>query len=173
MDQHAGFQVSGFVPHVCHLHKALYGLKQASRAWYERLSSFLHTLGFHTSTADSSLMIHISGFICCYILIYVDDIVIMGNSDVTVSHLISELNAKFFLKDLGKLNYFLGVEVSYPSSGGLFLSQSKYIFDLLTHTKMAKAKIISTPMISGPILSAHQGELFHDVFLYRSVVGAL
>lgn len=122
MEQPADFQVSGTLPLVCQLHKALYGLKQAPRAWYDRLSFFLHNLGFHTSKADSSLMNRSIGSQCCYILIYVHDILIMGSSDVAVSKLINDFNAKFSLKNLCKLNYFLGVEVSCPSSGGLFLS---------------------------------------------------
>lgn len=56
----------------------------------------------------------------------------------------------------------MGVEVSYPPFGVMFLSQNKYIMDLLHKTKMAEAKPIATPMISGPILSVRQGEPFHD-----------
>ncbi|KAL0553421.1 hypothetical protein IC582_007316 [Cucumis melo] len=97
----------------------------------------------------------------------------MGNSKKYVNSLVHSLNSQFALKDLGKLSYFLEVEVSYPTNGGLFLSQSKYITDLLQRTKMLDAKPISTSMVSGPLLSAFQGELFHDVHLYRSIVGAL
>ena len=110
---------------------------------------------------------------CCYILIYVDDIIFLGSSSIALDELIKSLNSTFALKDLGKLSYFLGIEVSYPEKGGMFLSQSKYILDLLHQTKMAEAQPIATPMISGPILSACQGELFYDPYLYRSVVGAL
>lgn len=87
--------------------------------------------------------------------------------------LIHLLHTTFALKDLGRLSYFLGVEVSYPESGGIFLSQSKYIGDILTKTKMHTANAISTPMLSGAIPSAFQGEIFSDLHLYRNMVGAL
>lgn len=114
--------------------KALYGLKQAPRAWFERLSHFLHSLGFVTSRADSSLIIRQTPDHCCYILVYVDDIVITGSSSTVVNQLINTMNKKFALKDLGPLSFFVGIEVSYPPTGGLFLSQSKYIQDLLNKT---------------------------------------
>lgn len=66
-----------------------------------------------------------------YILIYVDDIIIIGSSTSAVSHLIAQLRDDFAVKDLGPLSYFLGIQVSHTSKG-LFLSQKKYISDLLT-----------------------------------------
>lgn len=61
--------------------------------------------------------------------------------------LINEFNGRFSLKDLGPLNYSLGIKVSYPPSGSLFLSQGKYIKDLLRRTRMTKANSIPTPMV--------------------------
>lgn len=98
---------------------------------------------------------------------------ITGSSSTVISGLINSLKAKFESKDLRQLNYFFGIEVSYPPTGGLFLSQSKYILDLLHKSVMVGAKGITTHMISGPALFARYGEKFCDVHLYRSVVGAL
>lgn len=124
------------------------------------------------SKADSSLLVYNHNVHQCYILIYVDDIVITGSSQTDIDGLVLKLHKKFSLKDLGFLSYFLGVEVSYPVSGGIFLSQSKYISDLLERTKMTQANGISTPMLSGSVMSAFKGEKIHDVRLYRSTVGA-
>lgn len=99
----------------------------------------------------------------CYILVYVDDIIITSSHSDVIDQLIHALNQKFSLKDLGKLSFFLGVEVSYPSANKLFLSQQKYVSDLLYKTQMHDAKGISTPMVSGNVLSAYHGEKFHDV----------
>ena len=173
VEQPYGFETKASHPLVCHLRKAIYGLKQAPRAWYEKLSYSLHNLGFQTSKVDSSLLICITSTSCCYILIYVDDLIIMGDSNKLLNDLIKALNSEFALKDLGTLSYFLGVEVSYPTNGGMFLSQAKYITDLLQKTKIFDAKPISTPMVSGQLVSAHHGENFHDIHLYRSTVGAL
>lgn len=98
---------------------------------------------------------------------------ITGNSSEAIEQLIQVLHKKFSLKNLGSLSYFLGVEVSTLPVGGLFLSQKKYISDLLYKTNMSQANAIATPMISGHILSVFNGEKFTDVKLYRSIVGAL
>lgn len=97
----------------------------------------------------------------------------MGSSSFEIDQLISSMNAQFSLKDLGKLSYFLGIEVSYPSTGGMFLYQSTYIFEVFSKAQMLEAKTISTPMVSGSIVSAYHGENFTDPYLYRSIVGAL
>lgn len=87
--------------------------------------------------------------------------------------MVKSLNCTFPLKDLGALSYFLEVKVSYPKNGGMFLSQSNYILDILHHTTKIEAKPIPIHMINGPILSTDQEESFDDPHLYRSVVGAL
>lgn len=69
-----------------------------------------------------------------------------------MQHLISLLNKAFTLKDLGSLSYFLGIEVHHTNSGPV-LSQTKYISELLEKSKMADAKPLPTPMISGLHLS--------------------
>lgn len=173
MAQPPGMEVSGTVPLVCKLHKALYGLKQAPRAWFDRLSQFLHTLGFSNSRADTSLLVRHTASSHCYVLVYVDDMIITGSSQSDIDSLVAALHAQFSIKDLGILSYFLGIEVSYPEAGGLFLCQSKYISDLLHKTKMHESNPIATPMISGSVLSAFKGEKFADPHLYRSTVGAL
>lgn len=134
-----------FPDHICRLKKALYGLKQAPCAWYTELRVFLLSLGFVNSTSDASLFIHHKPGVTLYLLVYVDDIIVAGSSPAEVSTLIGTLSARFSLKDLECLNYFLGVEV-IPFTTGIFLSQRKYITDLLHKTGMADTKPTSTPM---------------------------
>jgi hypothetical protein len=86
----------------------------------------------------------------------VDDIIIIGSSTSVVSHLIAQLRDDFAVKDLGPLSYFLGIQVSHTSKG-LFLSQKKYISDLLTRTNMMHSKGVSTPMLPKEKLSLHGG----------------
>lgn len=118
-------------------------------------------------------MIHHTSKSCCYVLIYVDDIIILGISTSDIDNLIKSLNVKFSLQDLGSLSYLLGIEVSYPENGGMFLSQSSYICEVLNRANMVDDNSIATPMINNTIPSAHTGEDFHDTYLYRSIVGAL
>lgn len=157
---------------VCRLNKALYGHKQAPRAWFHKLHTFLHELGFSSSKCDTSLFIKVLGAITILILVYVDDILITSNSPSSIADLIATLNAKFPLKDLGGLNYFLGIQ-AHLSSNKVCLTRTKYITDLLHKGNMADAKPMKTPMVTGLKLSALDSPETEDPSLYRSVVGAL
>jgi hypothetical protein len=172
MVQPQGFAHPSFPDHVCHLKKSLYGLKQAHRAWFSRLSTRLLELGFQGSRTDTSLFFFGHGATTIFILIYVDDIIVTSPSPVLVARLISKLQGDFPIKDLGNINYFLGIEVVHTSDG-LFLSQRKYILDLLKKSNMLNAKTVTSPMSSSVTLSRFDGEAFEDPSLYRSIVGSL
>lgn len=171
MEQPKGFVNPQFPLHVCKLNKALYGLKQAPRAWFNKLKTFLVANGFRACHSDTSLFVHHSSTVTIYLLVYVDDIIITGSDPAFISRFIGLLNHTFSLKDLGALHYFLGVEVLHLDSG-LFLSQSKYIRDILTRCNMLDAKPVSTPAEPNGNLRK-MGTPFDDARLYRQVVGAL
>jgi hypothetical protein len=80
MKQPHGFTHLEFLDHMCKLYKIIYGLKQVPRAWFARLSSKLLELGFYNSRLDSSLFLLWTANLQLFILIYVDDIIITGNS---------------------------------------------------------------------------------------------
>ena len=172
MVQPQGFEVSGMDNKVCRLHKAIYGLKQAPRAWFETLHAALRSLGFESAKSDKSLFIKQTGSDTMYILVYVDDILVTGNQESQIRTVISKLNDMFALKDLGELDFFLGIQTT-TTAEGLLLTQTKYINDLLRRTNMLSAKGMNTPMMSNQILSKHGGKLLDDPHHYRSVVGAL
>ncbi|OMO84630.1 Reverse transcriptase, RNA-dependent DNA polymerase [Corchorus capsularis] len=172
MQQPHLFHDKSFSKHVCKLNKAIYGLKQAPRAWYHALSTFLLAYGFKNSTADASLFIYHSDEIITYMLVYVDDIIVTGNDSHFLHKFIHALSDKFSLKDLGTLNYFLGVQVQ-STSQGLFLSQKKYILDLLESTNMSGAKPDTTPLSSSTALTLHDGTASTDQSEYRRIVGSL
>lgn len=118
-------------------YKALYGLKQAPRAWFERFkSAIVNQWQFYNSKSNSSLfyMWHIGHILL--VLVYVD-IIITGFSPGMVLQVISHMQHTFTLKDLGELNYFLGVQVS-KTAQRLHLSQAKYIANLLAKHNMDK-----------------------------------
>ncbi|KAG8501158.1 hypothetical protein CXB51_003243 [Gossypium anomalum] len=102
---------------ICKLRKALYGLKQAPRAWFHKLKDFLVAASFEVSKADNSLFILRSGSQLLYVLVYDDDIIITGNDSRAIDRFVAQLNDTFSLKDLGKLSYFIGIEVNYGSNG--------------------------------------------------------
>lgn len=169
MEQHPGLIDPTFPDHAYLLKKALYGLHQAPPAWYQRFHSFLLLLGFVCSVAETSLFVVGLGSVVIYLLVYVEDIIVTGNDSSIVQRMISQLCAEFSAKDMGRLGYFLGLEVSYPSSG-LFLNQSKYARDILLQANLLDDKSVSTPLAPGVSLVV-AGSSFSDPTLYRSLIG--
>lgn len=84
---------------------------------------------------------------------------------------ITRTHSEFAIKDLGKLNYFLGLKISYTDDG-LFIGQAKYAHDILEHADLLDSKPIATPLVVGESLVS-TGVPFHNLILYRSLVGAL
>jgi histone deacetylase 1/2 len=107
-------------------------------------------------------------------LVYVDDIVIVGSTPHAVDRLVASLSASFPIKDLGRLEYFLGLEASY-NSGGMTLTQQKYALDLLHKVNMENCNATSTPLVTSERLARDTGKPLgaDDSFRYRSVVGGL
>jgi len=106
------------------------------------------------------------------LLLYVDDIILTGSSSYVLHNFISVLSHQFAMKDLGDLYYFWGVQVA-RNSQGIFLSQQKYIHDLIRKFHMHTAKPVCTPSLSRISLTFTDGELLADPIEYRSIVGAL
>lgn len=131
---------------VCKLNKSLYGLKQASRQWYSKLSTALISLGYSQSTADHSLFTKLHNTQFTALLVYVDDIVLAGNCPAEIQHVKQVLDAKFKIKDLGNLRFFLGLEVA-RSKQGIFLNQRKYALELLEDSAYLLPNLVKHPMI--------------------------
>jgi len=121
MAQPPGFHDPDKPEFVCKLRKAIYGLKQAPRAWYHELRNFLTTSCFSNSLADTSFFIFNHDSHLIYLLVYVDDIIVIGDNAYAINQFIQCLAARFSLKDLGSLTYFLGVEVQPHPTGGVLL----------------------------------------------------
>ncbi|GJX47705.1 retrovirus-related pol polyprotein from transposon TNT 1-94 [Tanacetum coccineum] len=172
MKQPLGFIDPQRPNHVCLLHKSLYGLKQAPRAWFERLSKALFDLGFKGSKTDPSLFIYSRGHTLMYILVYADDIIVTGNNKGTIDNIICQLGFAFALKDLGPLNYFLGIKI-VPHVSGILLSQKKYILELLQSVGLSNCKPVSSPMVTSSSLSLDDSTAFSNPVKYRQVVGSL
>ena len=172
MHQPPGFQHNLHPHYVCQLHKAIYGLRQAPRAWHEALKSFVTTCGFSPSRSDPSLFIYSHGDTRAYFLVYVDDLLVTGNNDKFLQSFIQALATRFSLKNLGVPHYFLGVEL-IPNAGGLFMSQHKFIREILERFDMHGAKPAPTPLSSTAKLTLNDGTASADATTYRQVIGAL
>ncbi|KAJ9538687.1 hypothetical protein OSB04_031420 [Centaurea solstitialis] len=170
-------QPEGFVhkehpDYVYVLDKALYGLKQAPRAWYEELSKHLLSKGFTKGSVDSTLFLMKEGEHIVVIQIYVDDIIFGSTSRELCKKFENVMTEEFKMSMMGEINFFLGLQVR-QFSDGIFINQSKYIFDLLKKYDMSGCHSIGTPMATGNSIGPdHEGK---DVDLrnYRSMVGSL
>ena len=147
MQQPEGFEEEGKDKLVCRLNKSLYGLKQAPREWYHKFHSFMLSQGYQRSDTDHYLYTKKQardGSLLILIL-YVDDMLIVGSNREDIASLKSKLNNAFDMKDLGELRYFLGIEVICTNEG-IWLSQRQYALDMLTKYGMAKCKPITMPL---------------------------
>ena len=158
---------------VCRLKKALYGLKQSPRAWFGRFTKAMVHLGYKQSQGDHTLFFkHSKDGKLTILLVYVDDIIITGDDLAERQLLKEQLSTVFEMKDLGKLKYFLGIEVAY-SNEGIFISQRKYILDLLKETGKLGCKPASVPIEQNHKLSIEEESAKVDKMQYQRLVGKL
>jgi hypothetical protein len=129
-----GFEVEDMNSHVFKLKKALYGLKQAPRAWYGRIDSFMTSLGFTKSKADSNLYFKVMNDEPVILLLYVDDLFLTGEENLIIECK-KRLASEFEMKYLGLMHYFLGLEV-WQSLERIFLNQGKYAVEILKRFDM-------------------------------------
>ncbi|KAD3640773.1 hypothetical protein E3N88_29996 [Mikania micrantha] len=157
---------------VCRLKKSLYGLKQASRNWYQKFTSALLDVGFKQSKADHSLFIFKDRDVFLAALIYVDDVIIVGNDTKRIEETKGFLNDRFSIKDLGVLKYFLGIKVARTREG-LVLSQRKYVLDILEDAGMLGCRPSAFPMEQSLKLSKGDDEERVDAGQHRRLIGRL
>ena len=110
VEQPLGFETHDRKTHVCGLKKALYGLKKALKTWYGKIVSFLMSLGFTKSKADSNLYYKVVDSDQVILLLYVDDLFLIGEEKLILDSK-RNLSIEFKMKDLGMMHYFLGLEV--------------------------------------------------------------
>lgn len=158
---------------VCKLGKPLYGLKQTPCTLFDKLTTTLFKFNFRQSKCNSSLFMRVTSTDVTYMLVYVDDIIVIGSSPHFIYDLKKMMHKKFALKELGTLRYFIGIEATTTPTGDLVLSQHKYISDLLKKAGMSNTKPTTTPMIVSPNLTPNSISNFHNPHLYRSIVGSL
>jgi len=126
---------------------------------------------FQAFKVDTSLFILNVNHDICYLLVYVDDILLTGNNSELLHRLITLLSSEFKLRDLGHVHYFLGIEVA-PTNVGLVLSQHKYVLDILSHVGMSSCKPVDTPA-SVSKLDIQSTNLFSDPTCFHQIVSAL
>lgn len=157
---------------VCRLVKSLYGLKQSPRLWFNKLSLKLITLDYSQSKTDYSLFTNRQDSKITLVLVYVDDLLISGNSYEEIDSLKALLSTSFHMKDLGNVRYFLGLEID-KTPAGYFVSQRKYTMDLLANFGMQNATPVKVPMDCHLKLHPDKGEPLVDPHPYQQLLGKL
>ncbi|GJW51290.1 uncharacterized mitochondrial protein-like protein [Tanacetum coccineum] len=164
--QPPGFEDLDFPDRVYKVEKALYGLHQAPRAWY------LLDNGFQRGKIDKILFIKRHKGDILLVQVYMDDI-IFGLTKKELCNAFEKLmHEKFHMSSMGELTFFLGLQVQQKKDG-IFISQDKYVVEILKKFRFTKVKTASTPMeTQKPLLKDEDGEEV-DVHMYRSMIGSL
>ncbi|KAL0393130.1 UNVERIFIED_CONTAM: Retrovirus-related Pol polyprotein from transposon RE1 [Sesamum radiatum] len=157
---------------VCRLKKSLYGLKQASHQWNIELTSKLQCYGFKQSPHDHSLFIFSVDSVFLALIVYVDDVLLTGNSMDALTDVKRYLADLFTIKDLGHAKYFLGLELA-RSSHGTYVTQRKYLLDIVHDYYLDDAKSTATPLPVGICFDAATGPALAAPDRYRRLIGRL
>ena len=167
------------------LKKSVYGLKQAGRAWNQTLHNKLDKLGFVHLNAETCLYVFRDGKQVCFLVVYVDDLLLAATSRPFMDSIKKKLSASFKMRDLGPAKYLLGIEIiRHPGKRTISLSQRKYIDTVLERYGMSDCSGVSTPMSTSTRISADDPDdntvRTHmalvpggPVVSYQSVVGSL
>ncbi|GJS55029.1 putative ribonuclease H-like domain-containing protein [Tanacetum coccineum] len=161
-----------FPDRVYKVEKALYGLHQAPRAWYETLSTYLLDNGFQRGKIDKTLFIKRYKGDILLVQVYVDDIIFGSTKKELCIAFEKLMHEKFQMSSMGELTFFLGLQVKQKKDG-IFISQDKYVAEILKKFRFTEVKTASTPMeTQKPLLKDEDGEEV-DVHMYRSMIGSL
>jgi hypothetical protein len=151
--------------------EGIYVLKQAPRTSCGRIGSFLLSLGFPESKADSNLYYKVVDGGPVILLLYVDDLFLLRDEKLIVECK-TKLIAEFEMKDLGMMHYFLGLEV-WQKLDEIFLNQAKYAVEILKRFKMMYCKSMPTPMVTNLKLLSDTSSETVDATMYRRIIGPL
>ncbi|GJU91352.1 putative ribonuclease H-like domain-containing protein [Tanacetum coccineum] len=152
--------------------KALYGLHQAPRAWYATLSNFLEKHGYRRGTIDKTLFIKKDKKDIILVQIYVDDIIFGSTKKSWSDEFEALMKGRFQMSAMGELTFFLGLQVK-QSHDGIFISQDKYVAEILKKFDFESVKSAITPMETKAPLAQDEGGPDVDLHLYRSMIGCL
>lgn len=155
----------------CKLMKSLYGLKQSPRCWNEKFNSQLIKLGFCRSRHDYCLYIRSGDDDELYIVLYVDDLLIVGRKLESIVRLKKQLSTVFRMTDCGEARHFLGMKIAYDrQTGVLQLSQQAHVEKVVNNFGMAECNPAKSPMEKGLQL---QREGTPTKEPYRELLGSL
>ncbi|GKB13891.1 putative ribonuclease H-like domain-containing protein [Tanacetum coccineum] len=170
--QPLGFEELDFPNRVNKVEKALYGLHQAPRAWYKTLSTYLLDNRFQRGKIDKTLFIKRDERDILLVQVYVDDIIFGFTKKSLCTEFEKMMHKKFQMSSMGELTFFLGLQVKQKEDG-IFISQDKYVIEILNKFGFTDVKIASTSIETQKLLFKDEDGEEVDVYLYRSMIGSL
>ncbi|GJU81972.1 ribonuclease H-like domain-containing protein [Tanacetum coccineum] len=170
--QPPGFEDPDHPDKVYKVVKALYGLHQAPRAWYDTLATYLLSNGFQRGKIDQTLFIKSHQGHILLVQIYVDDIIFGSTKKELCEEFEKLMKDKFQMSSMGELTFFLGLQVQQKKKG-IFISQDKYVHEILKKFNYTDVKSASTPTdLERPLVKDSDADDV-DEHLYRSMIGSL
>nr|GEW00665.1 putative ribonuclease H-like domain-containing protein [Tanacetum cinerariifolium] len=168
--QPLGFEDPDHPDKVYKVVKALYGLHQVPRAWYETLANYLLENSFQRGKIDQTLFIKKQKGDILLVQIYVDDIIFGATNKDLCKSFMKLTKDKFQMSSMGELTFFLGLQVKQKQDG-IFISQDKYVAEILRKFGLTKGKSASTPTdTEKPLLKDSDGEDVNDVTRLQALV---
>ncbi|GJZ20934.1 putative ribonuclease H-like domain-containing protein [Tanacetum coccineum] len=143
--QPPGFEDPNFPDRVNKVEKALYRLHQAPRAWYETLSTYFLDNGFQRGKIDKNLFIRRDKGDILLVQVYVDDIIFGSTKKSLCTEFEKMMYKKFQMSSIVELTFFSGLQVKQKEDG-IFISQDKYVIEILKKFGFSDVKTASTPM---------------------------
>jgi transposase InsO family protein len=179
MEQPQGFVEPGKEGYVCLLKKSLYGLKQSARNWNNCLGGFLKEIGLEQSKIDDCVYYYKDkkGSLV-YVIVYVDDLIVTGNSNKIIVQIKDRLKKRFVVKDLGQVHQLLGMVVERDRKAKTMkIHQGPYIRRMLSEFDVTGVRPTSVPATRETyvehIEAAFRGDKRTIDFDYRSAIGAI
>ncbi|GKC01382.1 putative ribonuclease H-like domain-containing protein [Tanacetum coccineum] len=152
--------------------KALYGLHQAPKAWYETFATYLLDNGFQKGKIDKTLFIRRVKSDILLVQVYVDDIIFGSTKKSLCIEFEKMMHKKFQMSSIGELTFFLGLQVKQKEDG-IFISQDKYMIEILKKFGFNDVKTTSTPIETHNTLVKDADGKDVDEHLYRFMIGSL
>jgi hypothetical protein len=157
MKQPEGFPSSDGEQLVCKLKKSLYGLKQASRQWYLKFHNVISSFGFVENIMDQCIYLKVSGSKICFLVLYVDDILLATNDKGLLYEVKQFLSKNFDMKDMGEASYVIGIKIHRDRFRGILgLSQETYINKILERFRMKDCSPSIAPIVKGDRFNLNQ-----------------
>ncbi|PNX85069.1 retrotransposon-related protein [Trifolium pratense] len=173
VEQPRGYEKKDSPNKVYKLKKALYGLKQAPRSWFSRIEAYFVKEGFLKCHSEHTLFVKISkeGKILI-VSIYVDDLIFTGDDESMFEDFKNSMMHEFDMSDLGKMRYFLGIEV-LQRNDGIYICQKKYALEVLRRFGMEGSNSVHNPIVPGFKICKDKEGVKVDATFFKQVVGSL